>query len=448
MTSTTPSPKSINSLPAELLTKVFGGLQSSTVDLLNCMQCKKSWKLCAQATLYRHVVLTFTNVSKFTNQCPTSVHAMIHSLTLCLDYKASDAEDADITPFGGKQAAQSIWRAIDSLGLRLPNMNNLKSLSVYRRTVLDPVPLKVCWIPCSTLYNLVHNLPLTCTNLELDVNTSGFGYDTVLCSTILKILPQLEYLRLQLPIQSLEARDPPDGSCTASFDTLKDFPTATAPRLKQCIINVYYFVQRGRFIKPRRMPFSDVLGQQPYWSSWTEAFKALVDMERAPVINKLWIYNFLPALVLLGTSYSAFVRHDVLSNRSLSIPVDALDTVDGDAWVARLPGEVDTDFVTSTAGLSDVVEEHSWQQTPGGTRLPAPLMAACGLEFAARASTKEQWQQRSTSTCTAWRNEARVGGRLLDVKEGELMEELAVEEATPAGWHREQNGFVLIKDGF
>ncbi|KAL9095767.1 MAG: hypothetical protein Q9165_002199 [Trypethelium subeluteriae] len=421
MPSKTSSPSTINSLPPELLSKVFAGLRTSTSDLLNCVQCNKTWHELAQATLYRYTVLSSTTISKFTAQCPISVNTdgRITSLTLRLDDVARGAdENVRAATREGNRAAQDLWRALGSLGPRLANLNRLRAFSVYHPSNRDRLQRNGFWIPYSALNGLVQNLPPTCISLELDVDTSRPVGGVDLCSSIRRTLPQLEYLRLRLPalcpkICGHLSRSQGDSS---TYTVLKDFPEVAAPRLKQCIINMTIFLPGGLTSALCRVPSDGVLFRQRSWGPLTEHIKALVDREKAPLIEKLWLYSSEP-----------------------------LNTGDHTFFV-RLLGEVNTDFVSPVADIHDVVEEHSWQQGPGGVRLPAPLMREFGLEPLPRAFTKQQWRESDRPSCMLWSNEVNVGRRLLEVKEGELMEEPTVQEMTPTGWHKDEVGTRLIKD--
>ncbi|KAL9075831.1 MAG: hypothetical protein Q9157_003866 [Trypethelium eluteriae] len=364
MPSKTSSPSTINSLPPELLSKIFAELRTSAFDLLNCMQCKKTWHALAQATLYRYTVLTSTSVVKFTEQCPTSINTdgRITSLTLRLDDVAHGAdEDVDAAIRKGNRAAQDVWRALEKLGPRLAKMTKLKTVSVYRPSNWRTAPANGFWIPYSALDSLVQNLPLTCISLGLDVNTSKSEPNVDLCSSIRRTLPQLEYLRLRLPTLCPKIWGRPLCTHDASSTVLKDFPAVAAPHLKQCIINTTLFRPKGSKTISCHMPPDTVAWQQPSWVSLTEYIKALVNDEKAPVIEKLWIYSSVPQVTGDRTSYPTYVRHDVLSNRSFSIPVHDMGTLVKDASFVRLPGEVDTDFVSPVAEINAVVEDFSWQ---------------------------------------------------------------------------------------
>ncbi|KAI9684274.1 MAG: hypothetical protein M1822_005747 [Bathelium mastoideum] len=432
------NPTSIDSLPTELLVKVFAELQTSTFDLLNCMQCNKTWHELAQATLYRYIVLTSTNLSKFIEQCPASVNTdgRITILTLRLDNVACSAdedEDVDTATCEGSPAALNLYLALKSLGPRLANMDKLKALSVYRPSNRLPDYWHGSWISYSVLQSLVQNLPPTCISLELDVNTSKREKDVDLCSSIGKILPQLEYLRLRLPALCPKIWGRLSRADTKSSTALKGFPPDTAPHLKQCIVNTTLFDPKGPTTTSCYMPSDTMLWQQPSWLSLTEHIKVVVDREKVPVMEKLWIYSSVRQPTGDRTLYSTCVRHDVLSNQSLSIPVHDFAASIKDAWFVRLPGEVNTDFVTPLVGVNAVVEEYSWQQASTGVRLPAPLMTESGLESLPRASTKEQWRKRDRSACILWRNESIAERRLLNVEKGELMEEPAVREMNAGG---------------
>jgi hypothetical protein len=167
---------------------------------------------------------------------------------------------------------------------------------------------------------ILQNIAETCSSLELVVkhsplDTSPRKQKTHLCLSIRRLIPQLQTLRLVLPC-----------ICPESFGTvLSQSSTSTpefipigAPKLQDCIIRLASPRGGGtveRFDGPCN-PDISLYGVKAF----VECLHSLAASGQAPLLQKLWICDALSRGDDPRVSYGAFVRRDVLANKSHMFP--------------------------------------------------------------------------------------------------------------------------------
>jgi len=175
----------------------------------------------------------------------------------------------------------------------------------------------------------------------------------------------------------------------------------------------------------------------------TTHFLALLDAGKAPRLKKLWVISRRLNEPIDYGSYIAYVRHDVLTKTSTSLPVRRIGGLGKDIWLMRLAGGASGDVVAPLRGLSEASEEYAWQDATHGARLPSKVMKRSGLCVQPLVTPAEDFRRGSKVSCMLWRNEEMTGMQLLEPNRGDLMEEPAVSELTPEGWVREVGGGLL-----
>ncbi|KAJ5152670.1 uncharacterized protein N7482_009148 [Penicillium canariense] len=195
----------VTKLTTEILLKVFELLsQDSDAALVASILCCKKWRPAAESVLYGDVFLNTDRLTRFLDSYQSD--RQIRSLTLVMDSVPLNPYD----PTLAVQTATARLKALQQLGSRI-NKLALVSLSI---TADFPLPYTASPEFCA----IVNDPPNSCACLEIDIKHSGFILDSRadlqsqpatsttsttlphMCDAIRMILPQLEHVRLRLPL--------------------------------------------------------------------------------------------------------------------------------------------------------------------------------------------------------------------------------------------------------
>ncbi|KAI1373411.1 hypothetical protein F4677DRAFT_222510 [Hypoxylon crocopeplum] len=442
---------SIDKLGPEILLKIFEYLaQDSTATLIPAILCCRKWQPLVLSVLYSDVVLDDQRLAKFVDN---STDHTIRSLTLRMDAIPNNPYE----PMMAKRAATARVDALRQLGPLIKRMK-LLALSIS----LDiPYPFTAA----KDISLIVENLTSSCTSLELDMRHSGhcleplhksdYGIDNPhprLCNSIRSLLPQLQHLRLRLPvicarIFSVDApgQQPP-------------YKATRAPMLKNCIINLSMrepvAVPIGGMITT---PCSSSTTRTPYIGTRVYLLPPLPPflpvLEHFACLNsanleRLWILDLHldPQAHRKKNVWGGWIRRDVISNNSFPIPVAPIGGFLREAWFARMPAPTDPEKTQDWLSLPNLLEMqaegNAWVETTSGARLPAALVRD---RWDTRlAITREQYLKQDQISCMLWLNELEVGQHILPEGPGGLAQQWELIEVAPSGWARDnQDGSPL-----
>ncbi|KAK9414079.1 putative F-box domain-containing protein [Seiridium unicorne] len=428
----------ISQLSNDLLLLVFER-ETAPAALTQSILCCKRWKILATSVLYRHVALDTKNFSRWSRTGPPALDATIETFTLCVTDVRIEA--------GREPAATTMERLrldLDRLPSRLRNMVQLRSLSIHTPAQLP----RGLWIPESSMAEILHHVPGTCSSLEVDVRDSRpeshpDKSETHICVSIRRLMPQLQFLRLGLPC--LCPASVGDISEASSIST-PDFTPAEAPNLRECIIKL----REPSFGASATVKKFDIACNSEVRvvgiKAFAECLQALVHSGRAPSLKKLWILDALPQRDQ-WTSFGALVRRDVLADKSQTLPWKniAPGGKSKNGLLIRMPAdEGGEDLLATMQDIWDLVEGHSWITASDGTRLPAFIMGRYRLPQRDRTvQIKEEWLATNRISTHLWADENETGMRLLHAETGSLLEDSPAEIHVPEGWRRDASGIRL-----
>ncbi|MCJ1330147.1 hypothetical protein MMC10_006829 [Thelotrema lepadinum] len=374
---------------------------------------------------------------------------MIRTFTLHIEPVPSEREEKKYDVLlNGNAGCLDLQHGLDELARRLISMNRLTSLSITRTFDFEVAGF---WINRENIIKIVDNLPKTCVSLEIDTRDNEDNRNFThphLCPSIRRILPRLQYLRLRLNNFCPDLCGLGYNPASPTIVT-EAFRPVEAPHLKQCIINISR--KEIRF----GMSSSSICGDfysRHYGPCEALAMhlRAMVRSGNATKLERLWILDFLPKEESEGAiSYQAYVRRDICAERSLAFPIRNINRYRKDSWLIRVPVAADIedaeyveDLLSPSWALQDLAEGESWQENLTGVRLPAPVMGRTGLSSILPVLTREQFGTETNLSCRLWDNENIVGTRLLDVRNGDLMERTGIVESTPNGWIRLKRSLI------
>ncbi|KAI0378506.1 hypothetical protein F5Y04DRAFT_146180 [Hypomontagnella monticulosa] len=446
---------SIDKLGPEIFLKIFEHLaQDSAATLIPAILCCRKWHSLVLSVLYGDVVLNDQRLFKFVSN---STDHTIRSLTLRMDAIPSNPYE----PMAAKRAAAARVSALRQLGPLIKRMK-LLALSIS----LDiPYPFTAA----KEISLIVENLTSSCTSLELDMRHSGYCLEPLeefndgisnphprLCNSIRSLLPQLQHLRLRLPVIC------PSILSTEAPDQQPPYQVTRAPMLKICIINL-------SMREPRSVPVRGMIAtlcsanttQSPYIGTGDHLppplptlLPVLKEFARLNSANleRLWILD--PHLDSKAhrkkNVWGGWIRRDVVSDTSFPIPVSPIGGFLREAWFARMPAPTDAektqDWLSTLELLEMQAEGNAWVEATSGARLP---MAMVRDPWGARlAITREQYLKHNQISCMLWMNELEVGQHILPEGPGELMKQWELVEVTPSGWTRDNyDGSPLTRVG-
>jgi hypothetical protein len=431
-----PSNSWISQLPTELLLRIYQcDLPAAT--LAQCVASCKQWEAVASLILYKHVVLDIQSLSRWTESCPVAYDATIETLTLRItDIQGTIRQPRDET-------MRRFGHDLDQLSNRVRHMVKLQSFSIHAPERLP----RGIWVPEPSLAAVLDNIPGICTNLEIDISdTRDFDHpskkEAHLCSSIRRLLPQLQFLRLSLPSICPEAFG--TGFNAATLDT-EAFEPAQAPGLQQFTTKLFgasAIIKRSHICEMKNAPVVKTMVEH------LQTFASRV--REAGTLQKLWAIDALPQK-LSFTSYAAFVRRDILGNQSQSLPMKniAPGRKPNDGFLIRMPEEDGRkDLLSTLEGVQVLAERDTWVTAINGTRLPDRVMVdKFGLtQTRLTVRDTEEWRAISNISTMLWAEESTTGLRLLEAETGDLMEDRASFIRVPKGWRRDMSGIGLLRE--
>ncbi|KAI1326705.1 hypothetical protein F5Y16DRAFT_374403 [Xylariaceae sp. FL0255] len=428
-------------LPNELLLSILEyGLSQAT--LAASALCCNRWNVLASSVLYKHIALRDTReFFNWVNTAPTALDLNIETLTISISTVIPLPEHTSIDPEA--QITQLRWH-LDQLAARIRQMTKLRSFSIT-----TPPPHKLhprVRIPDSSIASCLDNISDSCSSLELEIRNGPASAvhkdpDTHLCVSIRRLIPQLQFLRLDLP-----------SLCPGCFKSQSPinprvFVPIEAPGLRECIIVLAYphgwaSVEKVN-IKERCKTLSADRS-----TAKRAVVASLLDLTcsgKAPLMKRLWAYDALPSPGPDLYSYGVYVRRDIIAQRSHTFPWRSVGTAfKGIAFFIRMPEETGgQDVLTDRDNAAHVIEENTWVTTVNGVRLPAALVETYQLEKKDyRVQTRADWAASTDITTELWLNEASTGVRLLNGETGHLLEDRQAEFRIPPGWRWNTGGLL------
>ncbi|KAI1346945.1 hypothetical protein F5Y01DRAFT_307938 [Xylaria sp. FL0043] len=438
-----PLPNSpIDRLLPELLLEIFDLLalesRKSTAPLFSSILCCRKWRPLASSVLYRHVILDQKRLEAFVVNRPK---CKIASLTVIMDLISVYSDD--LSPaIAIAKARKDCLRKLSSVVGEL----NPTTLSL---AVDLPFPCNAV----SEIVAILGKLPESCTALEIDLKYSSSVVRQMspestlpqphLCDSIRRVLPQLEHLRLRLPLlcPSIFCGKPPAQGA--------DRQIIRAPLLKTCLINLAFrqpnLSDQGAWTgecraRHDRSPHIGQLGVLP--SALPPMEGAIKDFaeKNSNNLKRLWVMDLrLQYLIRLRPhSYPGWVRRDFLSKESFPIPIWDVNLFSTGVCAARIPSPTDSeevkDLVSHIVQLEAIAEGETWTETQIGARLPTrdvnkfkphrDMLIGSG------------YRKSSHTSKMLWENENATGVVLLPRGPGELMKQWELVEITPRGWTR------------
>ena len=450
----------VTKLTTEILLKVFELLsQDSDAALVASILCCKQWRPTAESVLYGDVFLNTDRLARFLDSYQSD--RQIRSLTLVMDPVPVNPYD----PTLAIQTATARLKALQQLGSRINKMA-LVSLSI---TVDFPLPYTASPELCA----IVNGLPNSCACLEIDIKHSSFILDSRadlqsqptttrtittpppphMCDAIRMILPQLEHVRLRLPLLCAALF----GAATKTKSNAQDsgFEAVRATNLRSCLINLSLREPTGpsssgscaASCESGLIPHIGVMHDFP--SALPPLLPVLQDFAHVNQtrLERLRIIDVLTRDPSTPNSWAAWVRRDVLSNTSVPIPVANIGGLFNDAWLARIPTDSGRaeDWLSSPGRLEGHAEGCFWNRTTRGVRLATSMLRE--YDHVPGPLTKELFLKKNRLTCMLWRNEDVTGKKLLPEAPGPLMELWDLTETTPIGWKRGNwDGSPMVQD--
>ncbi|KAI1153667.1 hypothetical protein F4825DRAFT_473907 [Nemania diffusa] len=424
----------ISRLSNELLLLIFE-YDLSPATLAECALCCKRWNRLAPSVLYKHVALTSSKkISRWVAAAPSSLDSEIETLTICIN---NVSNTNDVAP-----TVEQLQLDLDQVSARLRQMAKLKSFSISSLET----PSIGSRISTVSIVKLLHNIPETCSSLELVVKPralimSPHEQNTHLCVFIRRLIPQLQFLRLSLPYLCPESFGYVHNQSSAN---MTEFTPIKTPKLRDCIVILASPSGGGgvaRFSGPCS-PDASLFGVKAF----VECLLVLVSSGQAPLLRRLWVIDALSKSEMNdNASYEAFVRRNVLAQISHTFPVNVIMPPRmAHGFLIRMPAEENgEDLLTTRQDAASIVEGHAWMAATNGARLPAMLMANYQLpRQSCNVQARAEWSANNKHSTQLWVNENKTGVRLLDGEMGALLEDRPAVFRIPEGWRQDQLGFL------
>jgi hypothetical protein len=420
-TSTTMATSPPLQLPNDVIVEILTQLKrasDTTQDLASCSRVNKAWQEAATPLLYSNVAVNTANTTSFCNSLVTEKYAAcIHSISVSLQPREAVEPITQLVPI-------------------LPQLTNLRSFS-FR--LVKPFRAK---IPQFYLVKLVEALPPSCTDLELDTHgedARSKNSSTHLCASLRALLPRLRHVRLRL------------RSCEVLFE---DISTLKLPYLKtlvySCISGIPIATCHARSL------------YRPTWGSphlvWSTVTSGLVSLVGTPgaVPPNAKVYAFMTSDYYDSNRslWCAHVLADFQERKSTAIPWRMV-------WTGQIPGSSAMrlpdwrEVMSNYQGLQAVAEGRLWVECHGGARLAREVVEnakngrpsfaqGCVEKAIEYLKSSEEWRKENPrKSSSSWYNEKLTGVTLMRAVErsGEDWLSLGLlEEDTPAGWKRVDNG--------
>lgn len=427
----------IDALSNEVLLQIFEcGLSPST--LLTCTLTSKRWTDLASTVLYRHVVLSTQVLTRWLASGPPSRDSSIESLTLRIDGVGS-GPGSDLTT----AAMEQLRRDLELLPSRLAHIHAIRSFS-FRTPKSLPTGM---WVPGSLLVAILDQLPVSCSSLEVDTGATYNAGEAApkichVCPSIRRLIPQLQYLRIGLPMLCSKAFGQASDSNPASFDPVQ------APSLDQCLITVAKQTVPASVLRTQACGSPD----RNIVTLLANCLQAFSSTDNAPRLEQLWILDALP-LEDQSTSFPSLVRRDVMAGKSLALPYKNIGArkVGEGGVLMRIPAGGDTgdsaDIVTSLDGVRAVAEGNVWAEATTGARLPSRVIFTSSLIPTQHVEkTAGEWLRETNTSCLLWMHETMLKTKILSPEEGDLMEDCIPHLRLPEGWLINEGGMLEAVD--
>ncbi|KAI0798912.1 hypothetical protein GGR55DRAFT_702455 [Xylaria sp. FL0064] len=427
----------------ELLLEIFDLLalksRKSIAPLFSSILCCRKWRPLASSVLYRHVILDQKRLEAFLVNHPK---CKITSLTVIMDLISVYSDD--LSPaIAIAKARKDCLRKLSSV---------VGELNPTTLSLAVDVPFPCTVVPEITA--ILGKLPESCTALEIDLKYSGSVVRQMtpestlpqphLCDSIRRVLPQLEHLRLRLPLLC------PSIFCGKSPGQGADRQIIRAPLLKTCLINLAFrqpnLLDRGAGTAECRAGHdrSPHVGQPGVLPSALPPMEgAIKDFaeKNSNNLQRLWVMDLrLLYLIDLRThSYAGWIRRDFLSQESFPIPIWDMGLFNTGECAARIPSPTDSeeveDLVSHIVELETIAEGETWTETQTGARLPT--RGVNKFKPHRDMLIGSRYRKSSHTSKMLWENENATGEVLLPRGPGELMKYWELIETTPAGWQRD-----------
>lgn len=282
---------SVNSLPNELVGQIIARLKlepSSLPHLRSCLLVSKLWKETTLPHLYRHLVLTSSNISTFISTFNLNYSRLPRSLTIQISQELPPDDMLKQHYRNGFQQ-KNVQYIIDFLP-------HLESLSTFSLTISTVRGMRFI-IPPRMIVSVITALPTSVVNLELDtgkleLNTILYNRPRgrrrevptpeIICDALRNILPRLVNCRVHMRCV-----------CSRMLGTgpLLDFAPISLPKMKSlavnCIGDSLNHSQSCARVDPGERTLID--SARSAWDDVTETLKLLVRKEQSHLLDAKFI---------------------------------------------------------------------------------------------------------------------------------------------------------------
>lgn len=432
----------IPSLPGEIWMVVFENLHGDRKqDLINSQLTCKKFRQFAQEVLCRHICLdaqfsSDSRLSRLVQSRPDP--GSIRSFRL----KGFPTPTPCVTP-----------AAIDPVCGLLNSLTRLRTFSLnLDRTDRGNAGL----FPSFWIARMLHSLPISVINLELDTNACD---DTPeegvhLCPLIRNLLSQLEVLRLRISQLCMDVFCLESGRGQTTL-ALECFRLRVA--VIQLSLNVHSF-NRARLMEDRRPPIRLMDCSNPKDRNGIHAAPLA---ENLRVLYEAGLYPRLQAFLILESqwiswrefhAYSFFRVHNIIDNNTTTIPHNLVYWDESNESIPKglmlVHDEEGNELIGFDEDTPDWLEGPcAWEELSDGTRLPPRIATRSTYEprwsdLLSRKASEAQLGLRGMTT-DLWELEQLVACKNLKatVREG-LKDYYPPEMELPPGWE-----FIEVEEG-
>ncbi|CCT70534.1 uncharacterized protein FFB20_02644 [Fusarium fujikuroi] len=416
-----------NTLPPELLTKVFENISScdnqrSTVH--SCLLVNKELYYAALRLLYKDLVFFIGPQLDLFIACHDrwAISSLTRSLTLYINCppEITGGFDCDThDPF--LQLAAAV----------IPRMSNLGSFSLARHYRDSFSSIQTQIVPA-----LLRSIPPKCTSLELALGTSdnvNFDLDGPkphLCEDLRRLLPRMQHAHVDMSCL-----------CDAMFGTWGSdncFHPIALPNIQRLHVPCV-----GAQLKSA----CSERHQQDQWSIWKSIIRALqlvVELPDTADADITVLDSVAPLSSYKLHIYTTLLRCQIRKGRTTTwafptTPYVVEGATQGRYWklrlvYIRLNGET---YMTDKKWIYALAAGRPWRISKTDARLPA----SCNVDWVAdeklKIKTWKEWEKAKIGEGPMLlKNEELAGMRLIDAEEREGYEEVCLVEKTPPGFTR------------
>ena len=315
----------------------------------------------------------------------------------------------------GNEATNCLWVALKKLPTLTSQMSNLHTFSFsvkWEKYVVPPIGF---WLEHRAIYDIVHSLPASLQNLELDTkaqeNTTGADRGWNICTTIGSRLDHLSHVRLRLKRYCGKLFRPSTTLKTFSVSMIE--PLGRSPDNLRCDDDAQYRTWRhGRGGRQQGRKTRNEL---------IEAAQDLLVLEQLPSLQKLVLTEMKDHEE--EDSMGLMLVRDIKNSKTIAMPIQ--NVPETHVLQLRLLSDDSTteDAAGSITNLTEAAEGDLWVTTEAGSRFPAAYRDSVegqGHKWSARNSyeTKEQFLARNNGEKVGWwKEEDEVGERLLEARQ-------------------------------